>query len=184
MWDWSYLTSLLLPEDSRLRVSFGFTREGGSAALSHNLVPRADDKLGRSWSQRGKASVLVRKWNKKRLNIRTGDYRGGGFKQKTSNLQHGQIKMGVPYRASMQLYIHGSLSKSSEQRKNTDNYHCHGNQVGHSSRWGWGWMNDSHIGIRTGKRLGHNGTYIWDNTKAHPCPGNIQNYEQIQTYKG
>lgn len=77
MWDWSYLTSLLLPEDSRLRVSFGFTREGGSAALSHNLVPRADDKLGRSWSQRGKASVLVRKWYKKRLNIRTGDYRGG-----------------------------------------------------------------------------------------------------------
>ena len=78
VWDWSYLTSLLLPEDSRLRVSFGFTREGGSAALSHNLVPWADDKLGRSWSQRGKASVLVRKWYEKRLNIRTGDYRGGG----------------------------------------------------------------------------------------------------------
>lgn len=45
----SYLTSLLLPEDSRLRVSFGFTREGGSAPLGHNLVPWTDDKLGRSW---------------------------------------------------------------------------------------------------------------------------------------
>ncbi|TNN28430.1 hypothetical protein EYF80_061422 [Liparis tanakae] len=35
-------------EDGRLRVSFGFTREGGGAALSHDLVPWADDKLGSS----------------------------------------------------------------------------------------------------------------------------------------
>lgn len=45
----SYLTSLLLPENRRLRVSFGFTWERGSAALGHNLVPWTDDKLWCSW---------------------------------------------------------------------------------------------------------------------------------------
>lgn len=77
----------------------------------------------------------------------------GNFKQKTNNIHHGQIKMGVPYRASMQRYISVSLSNGSEQRKNTNVYHCHGNQVGHSSRWGWSWMNVSHVGIHARSAL-------------------------------
>lgn len=47
--DRSYQTSILLPEDSRLRISFGLTRKGGGAALSHNLVSWADDELWSSY---------------------------------------------------------------------------------------------------------------------------------------
>lgn len=48
----AYLTSFSLPEDSGLRVPFGLTREGGGAALRHNLVPGAHYKLGSSWTGR------------------------------------------------------------------------------------------------------------------------------------
>lgn len=80
-----------------------------------------------------------------------------GFQAKTSSISHSKIKMTVLYRASMQLYICLLLFNDFGQKKNTNDYHCHGNQVGHSSRWGWGWMNDSHIGIHTRKCLGHDG---------------------------
>lgn len=78
----SYLTSLFLPEDSRLRVSFGFTWEGGSATLSNNLIPWTDDKLGGSWGQRVKTTVLVDQWNIVRLNISAEDYQGLGISSK------------------------------------------------------------------------------------------------------
>lgn len=78
----SYLTSLFLPEDSRLRVSFGFTWEGGSATLSHNLVPWTDDKLRGSWGQRVKTAVLVDQWNIVRLNISAGDNQCLGISSK------------------------------------------------------------------------------------------------------
>lgn len=74
----SHLTSLLLPKDCRLWVSFGFTWEGGGAALGHNLVPWTDDKLRGSCSQRVKVAVLVHKWNTAKPNVMAGDYRGLG----------------------------------------------------------------------------------------------------------
>lgn len=54
----SYLASLPLPEDSGLRVPFGLTREGGGAALRHNLVPGAHYKLGSSWTGRGRTPAV------------------------------------------------------------------------------------------------------------------------------
>lgn len=45
----SYLTPLFLPEDRRLRVPFGLTREGGRAPLRHDLVPGPDHELGWCW---------------------------------------------------------------------------------------------------------------------------------------
>lgn len=60
--------------------------------------------------------------------------------------------------------------------ENTNDYHFHGNQVGHSSRWGWGWMNDSHIGIHTRQRLGHNGIKIGDNTHAPETSNTTNRY--------
>lgn len=131
----SYLTSLLLPKDSRLRVSFGFTREGGSAALSHNLVPWADDKLGCSWSQRAKAPVLVDQWYTVRPNIRARDYQGLGISSKNKQYTTWSNQNGSAVQ-SFHAALYPSLSNGSEQREDTNDYHCHGNQVGHSSRWG------------------------------------------------
>ena len=54
---WSYLAPLFLPEDCRLGIAFGLTREGGGPSLGHDLVPWPDHKLGRSWSQKKKKRV-------------------------------------------------------------------------------------------------------------------------------
>lgn len=62
----SYLASLPLPEDSGLRVPFGLTREGGGAALRHNLVPGAHYKLGSSWTGREGHRQSAEWWNGKR----------------------------------------------------------------------------------------------------------------------
>lgn len=97
----SYLTSLLLPEDGRLRVSLGLTREGGGATLSHYLVSWTDDKLGCSWCRRVKTQVLV-EWRGQTLGLEIIGARG--YQAKTSTVPHGQIKMGKLYRASMQHF--------------------------------------------------------------------------------
>jgi len=98
----SYLASLLLPEDSRLWISLGFTWEGSSAALRHNLIPWTDDKLGCSWSQRTKATALQVERHIARPNIGVRSYWGEELQAKTSNNTYSQIKIGVLYRASMQ----------------------------------------------------------------------------------
>lgn len=78
----SYLTSLPLPEDGRLRVPFGLTWKGGSAALRHNLVSWPYDKLGSSWRGRTPA-LVVGVTQKERANIQNGEaQKFGNLKQK------------------------------------------------------------------------------------------------------
>lgn len=62
--------------------------------------------------KRAKTAVLVDRWYTARPNIRVGGHQGLGIS--SNNKPHGQIKMGVPYRASMQRYIHLLLSNGSE----------------------------------------------------------------------
>lgn len=186
---WDCLPLPDFPPSARRQQAEGFLwfhKESWQCGLEPQFGPLGGWQTGAQLRSKGKNTSVSRAvahsetkhqcWRLLRL---------GGFKQKTSNIPHGQIKMGVRYRASMQRYIQLSLSNGSEQRKNTNDYHCHGNQVGHSSRWGCGWMNDSHV-WHSHREAPWSQWHLdlRQHTKAHPCPEHIQNYEQVETHKG
>lgn len=95
-----YLTPLLLPEDSRLWISFGFTWKCGITVLCHNLVSWANDKLRWSYNYRNQETWSYGERYRVQQQLRAKD-----LQAKAGNISHGQIKMGVFHRAAMQFSL-------------------------------------------------------------------------------
>lgn len=119
-----------------------------------------------------KTPVLVDQWRPTHQDWRLSGLWGDFKQKKTSTIttwpnQNGSAVQS--FHAALYISVFRSLN-GSEQRKDTNDYHdcrCHGNQVGHSSRWGWGWMNDSHICIHKGEGALVTMAFISETTQRH-----------------
>lgn len=106
----SYLTPFFLPENCWLGISFGFTWEGGGTALWNNLIPRTDDKLGWSWSQRTKGAVSKGDGYILVENNTARSYQSSSRKQATN----AEIKIWLLFRVSMQLPLYCALNREED----------------------------------------------------------------------